>query len=190
MGRSIPGARAHQRRGSDDLDQRVLGSGYGHHLAAGGAIMLYLDAPIGPIKGMMIYRDHVDKDLFYYVPERPRLASNDGVPEFVFLKYRRDITDNPDFDPDTKAALGGGFIAFTVDLGVSDEQLDAMKQELGKFAEGEVKLTPIQFRKGSVRLSITKDAAEEEGAEPDEPKGMTLFEEVYGTAKPSLLGFN
>ncbi len=57
--------------------------------------MLYLDAPIGPIKGLMIYRDHQDKGLFYYIPERPRLARNDGVPEFIYLVYKRDITDNP-----------------------------------------------------------------------------------------------
>src|SRR4051812_46074504 len=64
--------------------------------------MLYLDKPIGPIQGMMIYADHANPNLFYYVPERPRLARNDGTPEFVYLKYRRDITDNPAFDPDTK----------------------------------------------------------------------------------------
>ena len=87
--------------------------------------MLYLDEPIGPLNGLMIYRDHANKSLFYYVPERPRLARNDGVPEFVFLKYKRDITDNADFDPDTKQSLGGGFMAFTVDLGVS-ERLAAM----------------------------------------------------------------
>ena len=70
--------------------------------------MLYLDAPIGPIRGLMIYRDHEDTNLFYYVPERPRLALNDGVPEFLFLKYRRDITDNPDFDPDAGGQSLGG----------------------------------------------------------------------------------
>ncbi len=152
--------------------------------------MLYLDAPIGPIRGLVIYRDHADPNLFYYVPERPRLARNDGVPEFVMLKYRRDITDNPDFDPELKQSLGGGFLAFTVDLGVDDDELDRIKGELSRFATGNVKLTPIPFRKGSVRLSIMKDAAEAEGAQPDEPKGFRFFEEVYGTSMPSIVGFN
>lgn len=152
--------------------------------------MLYLDKPIGPIRGMMVYGDHADPDLFYYVQERPRLAKNEGVPEFIFLKYRRDITDNPEFDPDTKQALGGGFLAFTVDLGVDDEELSAIKQELGRFASGEVKLTPIQFRKGAVRLTITKDAADAEDAPAAQPRGLTFFEEVYGATKPSLFGFN
>lgn len=153
--------------------------------------MLYLDAPIGPINGLMIYRDHADPDLFYYVPERPRLARNEGgVPEFIFLKYRRDVTDNADFDPDVKQSLGGGFLAFTVDLGVDDEELAAMKSELGRFATGTVKLTPIGFRKGSVRLTITKDAADAPDAQANAPRGLTFFEEVYGATKPSLFGFN
>lgn len=152
--------------------------------------MLYLDEPIGPLKGLMIYRDHQNKNLFYYVPERPRLARNDGVPEFVLLKYKRDITDNPNFDPETKQALGGGLLSFTVDLSIDDEQLQEVKQELSQFAEGTVKLTPIQFRKGSVRLSISKDEADSPDAEPDQPRGLRFFEEVYGTNEPSLFGFN
>jgi len=152
--------------------------------------MLYLDAPIGPINGLMVYRDSEDLNLFYYVPERPRLAMNEGVPEFVYLKYKRDITDNPDFDEDAQQSLGGGFLAFTVDLGVTDDQLDEMKRELRNFADGEVKLVPIQFRKGSVRLSISKDAADAPEAAPETPRGLKFFEEVYGTSMPSLFGFN
>lgn len=151
--------------------------------------MLYLDAPIGPIQGLMIYRDHEDRDLFYYVPERPRLALNDGVPEFIFLKYRSDITDNEDLDEETRKSLGGGFLSFTIDLGVDDRMLRSVKQELASFAEGEVRLAPIQFRKGSVRLSITKEAGEESGADASIVSNQ-FFEEVYGTSKPSLFGFN
>ncbi|MEE8585453.1 MAG: hypothetical protein V3T83_11430 [Acidobacteriota bacterium] len=152
--------------------------------------MLYLDAPIGPINGLMIYQDHQDPNLFYYVPERSRLARNDGVPEFGFLKYRRDITDNPDFDPAARESLGGGFMAFTVDLGVDDDLLEDTKSELSSFADGQVKLTPVQFRKGSVRLSISKDTADADDAEENAPRGLSFFEEVYGTSKPSLFGFN
>ena len=152
--------------------------------------MLDLDNPIGPIRGMMIYGDHANPSMFYYVPERPRLARNDGVPEFVYLKYRRDITDNPDFDPDTKQSLGGGFMAFTVDLGVEDDELKEIKKELARFSDGDVKVAPIQFRKGSVRLTITKDAADAKDAAPGTPHGLTFFEEVYGATTPSLFGFN
>ena len=117
---------------------------------------------------------------------------NEGVPEFIFLKYRRDITDNPAFDPDEADALGGGLLAFTVDLGVSEDVLDDTRRELrGRDdVDGDVNLVPVQFRSGSCRLSITKDAADSESAAENEPRGLNFFEEVYGASKPSLFGFN
>ena len=152
--------------------------------------MLYLDQPIGIIRGLMIYRDHENTSLFYYVPERPRLArSEGGVPEFVFLKYKRDITDNPNFNEEDGEGLGGGFLSFTVDLSVSEDVLNAVKGELRRFADDDVQLAPVQFRKGSVRLSIMKDAAEEDGSSQLE-EGSTFFEEVYGATMPSLFGNN
>lgn len=158
--------------------------------------MLYLDQPIGPIRGLMIYRDHEDKDLFYFGSLRPRLSLIDGRPEFMFLKYRRDITDNPDFQEGD--SLGGGYIAFTVDLGVDEQVLNEVKRELRKFAEGEVKLAPIQYRDGTVRLSWAKDAAEDppegepepEPGQPTPPRGFRLYEEIMGTTTPSIMGDN
>jgi hypothetical protein len=152
--------------------------------------VLYLDAPIGPILGLMIFRDHADPSLFYYMNDRPRLARNDGVPEFVFLKYKRDITDNPSLSAEDKERLGGGFLAFTVDLSVDEEVMKQVRTRLSAFSGGTPKLTPVQFRKGTVRLSITKDLA----GQPDAPAGTaaatTFFEEVYGATKPSLIGDN
>jgi hypothetical protein len=152
--------------------------------------VLYLDAPIGPIDGLMVFSDHADKDLFYYINDRPRLARNDGVPEFVFLKYKRDITDNPTLSPEDKEHIGGGFLAFTVDLSVDEQVLKAVRGKLAAFAGGTPKLTPVQFRKGSVRLSITKDVAGQEDAPVGTTPGTTFFEQVYGSTKPSLVGDN
>lgn len=153
--------------------------------------MLYLDAPVGPFDGLTIFRDHADDSLFYYMNDRPRLARNDGVPEFVFLKYTRDITDNPGLAQSDRDRLGGGFLAFTVDLSVDQSTLDDARGRLARFAgAGPVNLAPALFTKGTVRLSITKDAA----AQPDAPQGTTpgaaFFEEVYGTTMPSLIGDN
>ncbi|WP_276121415.1 hypothetical protein [Pararhizobium qamdonense] len=152
--------------------------------------MLYLDSPVGSIAGLTLFRDHANPNLFYYACERPRLAMNEGVPEFVFLVYKRDITDNPNLTPEAKQQLGGGFLAFTVDLSVDDVQLKEVRRRLGQFADGTVELAPLPYRSGTVRLSITKDTAEATGAAADTPKGVSFFEEVYGTSKPSLLGGN
>lgn len=139
-------------------------------------------------RGLTIYGDNIDKNLFHYVRDRPRLARSEEGPEFLYLQYRRDITDNPDYDADTKASLGGGLLAFTVDLGVNDDELKEAKKELSRFADGEVRLVPIQFRKGSVRLGMAKDLADQENAPPATPRGLNFFEEVYGATVPSLFG--
>lgn len=152
--------------------------------------MLYLDAPIGPINGLMIFRDNADDSLFYYANDRPRLARNDGVPEFVYLKYKRDITDNPSMSAEDKERLGGGFLAFTVDLSVDPDKLEAVRKRLAAFAGGTPKLTPIQYTDGTVRLSITKDVAGQADAPAGTTAGSTFFEQVYGATKPSLLGDN
>ena len=116
--------------------------------------MLYLDAPIGPISGVMIYKDNADPNTFYCIPERPRLARNEEGPEFIFLKYRQDITDNPQL---SQQQLGGAFLAFTTDLSIDDATAQAVKAQIGAAATGTINLTPAQFRKGTVRLSIAKD---------------------------------
>jgi hypothetical protein len=93
-------------------------------------------------------------------------------------------------DAGSQQQLGGGFLAFTVDLSVDDVQLKEVRRRLGQFADGTVELAPLPYRSGTVRLSITKDTAEAPGAAADTPKGVSFFEEVYGTSKPSLLGGN
>lgn len=147
--------------------------------------MLYLDAPVGPINGLTIFRDHADEDLYYYINDRPRLAMNDGVPEMVFLKYKRDITDNPNLSPEDKKRLGGGFLAFTVDLSLDEEVFEDVKRKLG--AES---LVPVLFQKGTVRLSIDRDIADQPDAPAGTTPGAAFFEDVLGTTKPSLVGDN
>jgi hypothetical protein len=145
--------------------------------------MLDLERPLGPFHGVMCYRDHLDNDLIHYVPERPRLSTNEGVREFVFLSYRHDITDNPSLDAETKDKLGGGLLAFTVDLSLEEEVLKQVKREVARFTDGDVKLSPMQFRDGTVRLAMTDPAKEGEGA----PSG-SLIERSFGATKPDIMG--
>lgn len=152
--------------------------------------MLYLDRPIGPLRGLQIYRDHADLNQFYFVPERPRLALNDGEPEFIFLKYARDITDNPNFDPKMKESLGGGLLAFTVDLSVDDDILAEVKGELSQFSGGgPIALSPIPFEDGEVRLSILKQGDNSETTLTG-TGSLKIFEETWGATKPSIFGNN
>jgi hypothetical protein len=152
--------------------------------------VLYLDAPIGPLEGVSIFRDHADRGLFYYANTRPRLSRTNGVPEFVFLVYKRDITDNPNLSPDDKEQLGGGFLAFTVDLGLDDETLDTVRRQVANLTGEQVTLAAVPITKASVRLSITKDVADAPDAPAGTQRGVQFFEQVYGTTMPSILGDN
>jgi hypothetical protein len=148
--------------------------------------MLYLDNPVGTLHGVMVYRDHANPNLFYYHSERPRISRTvQGAPEMQLIKYRRDITDNPGFDEAQAKSLGGGLFNFTVDIGLDDAVLARVTAELQRRAPGQVNLSPIPFRGGSVRLSTSKEGGEEASS-----SGFTFFEEVLGASSPTLVGDN
>ncbi|MGH8564666.1 MAG: hypothetical protein ACREXW_11510 [Gammaproteobacteria bacterium] len=151
--------------------------------------MLALYDKTEAIPGVIVWRDHQEKGQFYYCSEVPRIAKNNGVPAISFIKFRRDITDNPDFQEGD--SLGGGILNFTVDLSLTEDELDDIKREIKRAfpdVPNEVRLAPVSVRDGEVRLSVTRDAADLEGAPPEAPRGLQLFEEVHGSTKPSLIG--
>ena len=101
--------------------------------------MLSLENPVGAIRGVLVFRDHANPNLFYYHSERPRIARTvRGLPEMQLLKYRRDITDNPGFDETQAHSLGGGLFNFTVDIGVDESVLALVRAELKRHAPGEI----------------------------------------------------
>ncbi|MXO90848.1 hypothetical protein [Pontixanthobacter aquaemixtae] len=151
--------------------------------------MLALYDKTQAIPGVIVYRDHQDPGQFYFISERPRIARNNGVPALSFVKFRRDITDNVDFEEGD--SLGGGILNFTVDLAVTEREQDQIKREIKRAFENvpeNIKLAPVSVRDGSVRLSVMRDAADDPEASPDAPRGLRLFEEVHGSTKPSLIG--
>ncbi|BFM14601.1 hypothetical protein R50073_07840 [Maricurvus nonylphenolicus] len=153
--------------------------------------MLFLDRPIGPIQGLQIYRDHSDKNQFYYICDRPRLAMNEGQPEFIFIKYARDITDNPNFSDDQKNSLGGGILAFTTELTVDQHQLNLAKMELQQYADGgPVSLSPVMFEEGTVRLTVLSNQNDQGQQEITTTGQLKIFESTWGATKPSLYGSN
>ncbi len=143
------------------------------------------------IPGVVVYRDHADPAQFYWISDRPKIARNNGVPALSLVKFRRDITDNADFEEGD--SLGGGVMNFTVDLSMTeDEQRDVMRAIPNAFENvpDNIKLAPVPIRDGTVRLGMMRDAADDPAASEDAPRGLRLFEEVYGSTKPSLTGAN
>ena len=151
--------------------------------------MLSLDNRITAIPGVTVFRDHQDLQQFYYINERPRVAMRNGIPAIRLTKYRRDITDNPAFSVGDE--VGGGTLSLTVDLHLSEDELDDVRDAIEDHyddLDGEIKLGPVLFRDGTVRISGTPTEEEVEtvsgGFRP------MHFEQVYGSSKPSLLGEN
>src|SRR4029079_12699168 len=102
--------------------------------------VLYLDSPI-ELHGLTVFRDYNEPNTFHYMPGNPEISNDGGEQAFQLLIYRRDITDNPDFNEGDRP--GGGFLTMTVDLGVSTGTLDAVRRELGsRVSSGEVNLVP------------------------------------------------
>lgn len=151
--------------------------------------MLALYEKTQAIPGVIVYRDHQDLGQFYYISEVPRISMVNGIPALSFVKFRRDITDNVDFEEGE--SLGGGILNFTVDLAVTERERERIRDAIPDHFENvpdEIRLAPVTVRDGTVRLSVMRDAADAEGASPDAPRGLQLFEEVHGSTKPSLIG--
>ena len=154
--------------------------------------MLYLDTAL-ELHGLTIYRDYNTPSLYYYMPRSPRLSTDGGAQAFQLLIYRRDITDNPDFQAGDRP--GGGFLTMTVDLGVPKATLDKVRSELSsRISGGEVDLVAVPFEEGSVRVStLGTSSAPSDGEQPPPgviDRGPRFVEEILGSAKPSLYGDN
>ena len=151
--------------------------------------MLALYEKTEAIPGVIVYRDHQDLAQFYYISETPRISMVNGSPALSLVKFRRDITDNVDFEEGD--SLGGGILNFTCDLAVTEDELDDIRRNIPDHFDdvpNEIRLAPVSIRDGSVRLSVMRDVADTEGASPDAPRGLQLFEEVHGSARPSFIG--
>jgi hypothetical protein len=159
--------------------------------------MLYLDSML-EVGGLTLFRDYspsnTTSNRYFYMPRNPQLVIEAGQPLFQLLIYRRDITDNPDFNQGDQP--GGGFLTMTVGFGVSQSTLDAVKAELRSFTGGEVELAPVPFEEGSVRISALGASAGRvaglEGEEEEETgaavaeRGPRFVETIIGAASPNL----
>lgn len=112
------------------------------------------------IEGITIFRDDEDPSHFYYLPRRPRLAQDAaGDPQFTFLRYQFPIERE-------SAEPGGGYLVFTTIMREDADVLDRLQRVLQNRLRNElpptevipeVRVTPVDFTGGSVRLIIMQD---------------------------------
>lgn len=149
--------------------------------------MLSLAPPYYRYGNVVLGRDYGDPAQFYLFPNAPRIArTEDGKPAILLLVFRQDLDDIPE---DADEAVG--FLSLDVDLGYTDEEIDAAKRKLVNDLNltVEPKIAPMLYRHGSVRLLLldekSKDPSEKETGKPSE-----FVLKVLGSASPSLYGDN
>lgn len=113
----------------------------------------------------IVYNDDDDDKQLYYLPGAPTLAVDDlGKPCFSLLWYRRDLSRLTEEERRTR--LGGGILALSVELAVSEEEREAIRKavalerlpdgsdEARRALAAQLRVGPVPVREGTVTISI------------------------------------
>ena len=156
--------------------------------------MIDLSRPALNGDGVTLFYDHAQPGLFYYLPDRPKLRSDDaGQPELSLLKYR--------LDPELHKALGAGLLSLTVDLAVEPERLTRLNGRVASQVgtDAKVVLAPVSADGGSCELILidrtsqpapAADAGTAGSSSTDGATGFGMVEKILGSTTPSLYGDN
>ncbi len=140
-------------------------------------------------RALYVFPDFADKNQFYYLPNFPQIAKmSDGTPAIRLLIYREDLDT---IDEDAEEAVG--FLSLDVDLAwpadIIEEAASALRLE--DRLDQKPRLTPIFFRKGSVKLMLLDASTpDEDAAQPDQPQPTQFVTSIMGASSPSLYGDN
>lgn len=140
--------------------------------------MLYLDSPI-TIKGVTLYRDLLDEKLYYYLPTDVKIARDEKG--LSFTTYVDTSVHGKDELKDDVNELGG-LLSLDVEMGPSDTELSDVLTELTQSAGEGIKLTPVPFESGTVKLLMFG----QDSKNPRENEPLQIW--FAGTSKPSLMG--
>src|SRR5581483_6302757 len=153
--------------------------------------MLTFEAPFYEIADVVVFRDHADPQMFYYLAGPPHLSRDEhGNPSLLLLKYREAL-DAMGASPKTRDELGGGFLLLGVDCGLSEERKSDIKRELESRVApgaGPISLAPVLYTKGTVNI-IALDSQKATAGEPsgDVQEHARFVRGIQGTSTPSLL---
>jgi hypothetical protein len=153
--------------------------------------MLTFESPFYEISGVVVFRDHASATTFHYLAGPPKLSrSPDGTPNLLLLKYQEAIAALGDTNPLMRDQLGGGFLMFGVDCGLTQAVKDDIVRELESRVppgSGPVNLVPVLYTQGSVNV-IALDSQLAAADTPDDGSERSRFVRgILGTAVPSLL---
>lgn len=146
--------------------------------------MVYLAPPFHIIEGVSIFTDHEDPLQFYFLPLMPHLTEIEdtvagiNVPQIQLIKYRGE-------------AGSGGFLNFDVNLGIEEELLDNIRQQLRSLfkLKDQPRIAPVPLVDGSVKLIMLGRESGDEAPTTDAAAPKFVVKMVHH-AKPSLYGSN
>jgi hypothetical protein len=99
-----------------------------------------LDSAPLQIANAILFKDHAEPNVYYYMPNQPRLAYwPDGTPKLTFLKYTKA----------GKEEAKGGILHFFVKYGLDEQELNKVRQELAKVDPKAKLKGPLVFKKGN-----------------------------------------
>ncbi|MET1007864.1 MAG: hypothetical protein ABWX96_20100, partial [Propionibacteriaceae bacterium] len=153
--------------------------------------MLTFESPFYEINDVVIFRDHASTSTFHYLAGPPKLSKgSDGKPNLLLLKYKEALDALGGANPLMREQLGGGFLMFGVDCGLSETVKADIIRELESrvpTGSGPVNLVPVLYTKGTVNV-IALDAQTAAATDPDDGGEKSKFVRgILGTAVPSLL---
>ncbi|MGM0601095.1 MAG: hypothetical protein ACQETH_14900 [Candidatus Rifleibacteriota bacterium] len=106
----------------------------------------------GEDQSFTVLQDYKDKKQFYYVPNRPRLATrgtgSKKRPVFHLLKYQTK-------DENTNKLVDGGVMQFAIQLTPEGGTVDKIRKGVAdqfKLNESDVKLSPLPFKNAEVSI--------------------------------------
>lgn len=144
--------------------------------------MLYFMPPYHIINGVCLFRDHADLLQYYYLPVAPKLTriqdpvTKQRIPQLQLIQYRGE-------------AGKGGFLNFSVNIGVEPEILDDVRSKLRSLERlrQTPKLAPVPLIDGTVKMMLFGRQTGDSLPEGTSPKFVLKIDQA---AKPSLYGDN
>jgi hypothetical protein len=112
---------------------------------------ILLDKPVRAGE-LIAFPDLNDENAYYYVVDKPRLAtSENGKPQFSFLRYVQNVRSGAQED-ELREGEGGGIVHALVSLSVSEEQKREAERDLRRLRSGARLVGPVVFRSGKFGL--------------------------------------
>jgi hypothetical protein len=104
-------------------------------------------------EGLWCFPTHSDSDRWVYLPSRARLAMQDSLPLFSYLRYMTEKSVEEGTSTAINEAGGGGILHFVILYDTPSERIAAAEEFLRKqFKDEKITLTPIVFDKARYAL--------------------------------------